>query len=157
MATEDNKIKKGLYLLCSAVSLLIILDFILPGTRIEAEIQGLKTQKENYYNAAQNSHFSYKMKTSAGNFFVDENFSREARNHESIQFSKSLIFKEVNWYRWSAEDSKSYYVLRLLSAIALPLIILFAVFYTWRFKADIEIMFFILQILLIADLIFVLQ
>lgn len=141
------------YVLFSLVAIVIIIDFAAPGRIIEDEIIKVESERQQYYNAARNYHFSYKIITTQYEFSVAEDFANSVRKHDKIEYSVSGIFKEVNWYRVLLSNNKSVYPLRLISGLILPLLTLIAIFVDYRNRQNIGTFTFILLILLTVDMI----
>lgn len=137
-------------------ALVIIFDFVLPGRIINDEIIYIKKEQQQYYNAARNYHYSYKIITSEHQFSVTEDFAELAQNHEKIEYSVSYIFKEVNWYRLFSDENRDTFSLRIISGFVLPLLTIISILAAYRYKKNIGKLVFVLQTILIANLIFLL-
>ncbi len=154
MHKHQHKLRLLLYSIFALVALIVLVDFVSPGKIINDEIINVKRERQQYYNAARNHHYSYKVITSEHEFLVEEDFAKLELVNEKIEYSISRIFKEVNWYRFVSSENKSFYSLRIISGLVLPLLTIISIFVAFRYKKEIGILVFILQILLIADLIF---
>ncbi len=149
-----HKLRLSLYVTFTLVALIILVDFVSPGRIINDEIINIKKERQQYYNAARNYHYSYKVITSEHEFLITDDFAKLELVNEKIEYSVSPIFKEVNWYRLLSSENKSFYSLRIVSGLVIPLLAIISIFVTFRYKKEIDILVFILQILLIANLIF---
>ncbi|MEY8848556.1 hypothetical protein AB9K26_07060 [Psychroserpens sp. XS_ASV72] len=149
-----SKLRRVAYSLTVFLALLILTDFAFPGKIINDRIRNVDSDVQQYYNAAKNYHYTYKVITSEHEFMVTEDFAELELTNKKIEYSVSRIFKDVNWYRLPPSESKSFYSLRIYSGLVLPLLAIIAIFIVYRFKKDIVMVVLILQILLIADLIF---
>lgn len=149
-----HKLRLSLYSIFTFTALVILGDFVLPGRIINDEIINTQRERQQYYNAARNHHYSYKVITSEHEFLVTEDFAKLELAHKKIEYSVSRIFKEVNWYKLLSSENKSFYSLRIISGLVLPFLTLISIFVAFRYKKEIDILVFILQILLIADLVF---
>lgn len=154
MHKHQHKLRLSLYATFTLIAFVILVDFASPGRIINDEIINVKRELQQYYNSAGNYHYSYKVITSEHEFLVPEDFAELELENEKIEYSISRIFEEVNWYRLSVSENKSLYSLRIVSGLVLPLLALISIFAAFRYKKEINILVFILQILLIADLIF---
>ena len=148
-------LRQALYGIFVLVALVIIIDFGLPGKVVNEAIIEVKRERQQYYNAAQNAHYSYKVITDTHQFFVEEDFATSIQAHEEIEYSVSRIFKEINWARILPSGSRAVYSLRILSGLLLPLLAIVSILVAYRFKKNIDTLVFVLQALLIADLIFI--
>lgn len=128
-------------------------DFIMPGKVVVDEIVGVKKERQQYYNASGNYHYSCRVITTAHHFSVSEDFVEIVKGNEKIEYSVSRIFNEVNWYRLLTTEKKDVYSLRIISALLLPLMTIVAIGVAYRNKKKINILVFVLQTLLIANLI----
>lgn len=154
MTTFQTKLPLFLKAVFSFMALTILLDFALPGRVVQDKILEVKSERQQHYNASGNYHYSYKIITQAKQFSVPEYFANQAQEGEDIEYAVSLIFKEVNWYRLFSSDGKSYYSLRILTGLVLPLLILFLFYMVYQYRWKIKLLVFILQLLLIVDLVF---
>ncbi|SDS40714.1 hypothetical protein SAMN04515667_2105 [Formosa sp. Hel1_31_208] len=152
--SKTQKLRLSLYAIFTLASLIIIVDFVLPGRIINDEIIQIQRELQQYYNAASNYHYSYKVITNQHEFLITEDFAELELLNEKIEYSVSRIFKEVNWYQLLSSENKTFFSLRIVSGLALPLLTIISIFVAFRYKKEIGTFVFILQILLIADLIF---
>lgn len=154
MAKHHHKLRLSLYAIFTLVALVIIVDFGSPGSIIKDEIIKVQKERQQYYNAAGNHHYSYKIITRKHEFSVGEDLAELEFENEKIEYSVSRIFKEVNWYKMPPSRNKSYYSLRIVSGLVLPLLALISILIAFRFRWRIDIPVFVLQVSLIADLIY---
>lgn len=142
------------YAVFALFSIVIIIDFVLPGTLVNDEIKQIKRVQERYYNAGGNSHYSFHLVMQEREFTVAEKFAKHVQVGDQIEYTMSPLFSEVNWYRKPPSTDKSFYVLRLLSGLAIPLFTLLSLALKYRYKMKIDIITFALQVLLLADLVY---
>ncbi|MCX2745578.1 hypothetical protein OO013_16980 [Mangrovivirga sp. M17] len=154
MNKNQSKSSLIIYSIFVLVSLVIIIDFILPGNVVTDEIIDVTSEQQQYYNAGGNSHYSHKVFTTKHHFSVAEDFAESIQEHEKIEYSVSRIFKEVNWYRLHTVENKGVYSLRIISGLIIPLIMIIGILVAYGFKKKISTLLFVLQVLLIADLAF---
>ena len=154
MNDHQHKLRLSLYAIFVLAALVIILDFILPGRVVNDEIIDVKIERQQYFNAARNYHYSYKVITSEHQFSVAEDFAELIQDEEKIEYSVSRIFKEVNWYRLLSSENRAVYSLRILSGLVLPLLTILSILLAYRYKKKMGTLGFVLQVLLVADLIF---
>ena len=157
MNDHQYKLRVILYAIFVLVALVIIVDFVLPGRIVNDEIINVKRERQQYYNAAANFHYSYKVMTSEHHFWVSEDFAQSVQDHEKIKYSVSPVFKEVNWYGLVSSENTSSYSLRIISGLVLPLLTMISIIIAYRYKKKIGTLVFVLQSLLIADLIFLIK
>ena len=139
------------------VSVVIIIDFLFPGKVYQNEILEVKGGRQQYYNAARNSHFSYKVVTPEHEFSISEEQAGLELDHQKIEYSVSRIFKEVNWYKIESSKDKLTYSLRTISGLIVPLLSIISILIAKFYKRNISTLVFVLQVLLIADLIYVIK
>ncbi len=154
MNRPGNKATLYLHAITLLAALVILIDFTLPGKVFTEDVINIKKERQQYYNAARNYHYSYKVITNEHQFSVAEEFAKLAKNQKNIEFAVSRLFKEVNWYRLLSSDKKAVYSLRIVSGLILPLLIIISLVVAYRYKKKISTLILILQILLLADLIF---
>ena len=156
-----NSKKYSSYFTTDVVSLIaaivILLDLIIPGNVLTEPIKELKSKRQQYYNAAKNSHYSYKVITSNHEFAITEDDVQLFSESKPIEFSVSQFFKEINWYRTPNSNNKSRHSLRLYSALILPILILIIIGSALIRKKRANQLIFILQVLLIGNLVFLLS
>ncbi len=156
MNKHPHTLRLTLFGIFVLVALLILIDFILPGRVINEVIRELSRERQQYYNAAQNAHYSYKVTTREHQFWVEGDFAAGVQDHEKIQYAVSRIFKEVNWYRVASSEKRATYSLRILPGLVLPLLAIISIIIAYSVKKNIDTLLFVLQALLIADLVYVL-
>lgn len=159
---DSSKLKKEFTLtqwfqvLSILAALMIIIDFIIPGKVYTDPILNIKKERQQYYNAARNSHSSYKVFTESENFNVTGSFAKQIKGVEKITYSISPLFNEVNYYSLIDSEKRNVYSLRLVSGLALPLITILILLLALRYKKRVEILSFVFQVLIIADFIYLL-
>lgn len=136
------------------IAFLIIGDFILPGAEYNDEIMSIQKERQDYFNAARNYHYSTEVVTTQHRFSVSEEFGLTAKEKDEIEYSVSQLFNEVNWYRSTSSQSKSFYSLRMMSGLIIPLSLLISLFVVYRLKKNLSTLVFVLKLLILADLIF---
>tara|TARA_Y100001978_G_C23687079_1_gene432534 strand:- start:270 stop:743 length:474 start_codon:yes stop_codon:yes gene_type:complete len=154
MHPKLNKLRLSTYAVFTLGALLIFVDFVSPGRRINDKIINLKKERQQYFNAARNYHYSYKISTNEHEFIVAEDFIEPKLINKKIQYSISRIFKEVNWYKLLSSQKRSFSSLRVVSGCLVPLLLIIAIFVAYKYKKKIGLLIFILQVLLLADFIF---
>lgn len=156
MTNSKLKFPGLLYATFGLIALVIITDFLFPGRVFIDDITNVQSERQQYYNAAGNSHHSYKVITNTHEFPVEEEFADLDWENKKIEYSVSRIFKEINWYKLADSKNKSYYSLRVASGLMLPLLALISMAVAFSLKNNIDIIVFIFSVLLLADLIFLL-
>ncbi|WP_420602334.1 hypothetical protein [Flagellimonas sp.] len=153
MSSNQYKLRLVLHATFTLAAMVILVDFVAPGRIINDEIINVQRNRQQYYNAGGNHHYSYKVITSEHGFLVETDFAKLELTDKEIEYSVSPIFKEVNWYRLPTSRKKSFHSLRIASGLVLPLLLIISIVIAYRFKKNIGTLLFILQTLLIADLI----
>lgn len=139
------------------MSLVIIIDFSVPGQIESDEIIEVLRERQQYYNAARNYHYSYELITSERQFTVTEGFVNFIGEHEKIEYSVSPLFNEVNWYRLIATNHQGIYPLRILSGLVLPLLTIISIAIAHYYTKRSTTLVFVLEVCLIADLVYLMQ
>ncbi|NRA92463.1 MAG: hypothetical protein HRU26_07210 [Psychroserpens sp.] len=150
----QNKFRLILHAISCIIAIVIILDLVLPGKTITENIVSFEQDLEQYYNAGGNYHYSFKVKTNNHEFSVSEAFADLNVEGQTIEFSVSRIFNEINWYKLSDSTERFTYSLRTYSGLVLPLAVLISILIAYVFKRHMDLLIYILQILLLADLIY---
>ena len=156
MQPNLNKLRLSIYAVFTLGALLILVDFICPGKIINDEIVGVSREQQQYFNAAGNYHYSYKISTNEHTFIVAEDFIEPELINKKIEYSISRIFKEVNWCKLLSSQKKSFSSLRVASGCVVPLLLIISIFIAFRYEKKIGLLIFIFQVLLLADFIFLL-
>lgn len=154
MYQKFNKLRLSAYAFFTLGAIIILVDFISPGRVINDEIIDLNRERQQYFNAAGNYHYSYTILTNKHEFIVAEKFIEPELINKKIEYSVSPIFQEVNWYKSLSSQKKSFSSLRVASGFVLPLLLIISIFVAYRYKKKIGLLIFILQVLLLADFIF---
>ena len=92
---KGNKTKRLVYSLTLVIALVILIDFAMPGTVFTEDVTNIKKTRQNYYNAAGNYHYSYRVITPKHHFSVAEDFAKSIQD-KKVEYSVSLLFKEIN-------------------------------------------------------------
>lgn len=153
MIKEISKVKLFLYGLTILTALIILVDFTLPGKVFTEDIISIDKERQQYYNAAGNSHYSYKLITSKHRFTVSEDFAKSVED-EKIKYSVSLIFNEVNRYDVHSSEQSNIHSFRIASGLILPLIIIFTILIAYKYKKKMNTLLFVLHVVLLGNLIF---
>lgn len=157
MKKDHDKISLSINAAFVLAALVMMLDLFVTGSVINDEVKSIATERQQYYNAANNHHYSYKVITGEHQFSVNEEFARSVRAKDQIVYSISRIFKEVNWYKLPSSETHETYSLRIMTAIGVPLLMLISILVSYRIKKDISILVFVLQVIMIVDLIYLLM
>ena len=156
MIKEADKKKLLVYGITLITAFVILIDFILPGKVFTEEIINIEKERQQYYNAARNYHYSYKVVTSKHHFSVSEDFAKYVQS-QKIKYSVSFIFKEVNRYGLLSSKKSSIYSFRIVSGLILPLLVIFTIVVAYKYKKRLSILIFVLQVTLLANLIILMQ
>jgi len=147
---------KILYGITALIALVVLLDVCIPGKSYTDNVTEIIREKQKYYNAATNYHYSYKVVTPNHKFLVPEEFAAEAQDKE-ITYSVSLLFHEVNGFKLTTDKSYSMYSFRVVSGIILPLLILLILGLRLTYTKKVDKLLFILQIIMLLNLIKLMQ
>ncbi len=157
MGQNHQKIKIIIQGAFTVLALMVLLDFLLPGKVFESENIKVFSEHQAYNNAGGNSHQAYFIRTDDHKFWVERDFALLARKHQKLSYSISHVFQEVNWSYLPGDDVKHHGSLRITSGLVIPILMLIAVAVKLKLKRDLGILFFILQVLFLADLVFLLM
>ncbi|WP_339849624.1 hypothetical protein [uncultured Dokdonia sp.] len=147
-----NRILYGITIL---ISLVVLIDFALPGTLYTEDVVCVSRNKEKYYNAGGNSHNTYRVVTPTRQFSVSKDVATTLEGKQVV-YAVSLIFKEVNRYKLATSEKSHLYSFRVVSGLVLPLLVLFALGISYGFKKDLSILVFVLQVLTAGNLVMLL-
>lgn len=136
------------------IALIILFDFLVPSTSYTDTITLIGKQKQQYYNAAKNSHSTYTIHTKNNSFYTSKKFALKAKQGNLITYKKSLLFKEINSYSLTkVKNSKETYSLRFFTGLIIPLLTIITLF---LFKKKTSVLLLIVKFFLIADFLFLL-
>ena len=156
MIQETNRLKLLLYVITLIIALVILIDFSLPGKVFTEEVASIKKTRQNYYNAAGNYHYSYRVITSKHQFSVTEDFAKSVQD-KKVEYSVSFLFKEINSYQLVSSDKSETYSFRIASGLVLPLLVIFTIIIAYKYKRRMSTLLFVLQIILLANLVLVVR
>lgn len=151
-----NKIRLSLYSIFAIIALIILIDFIAPGSVITSDIVRVKKELQQYYNAGGNQHYSYQIITPEHHFSVTKDFAQEIKNSQQITYTVSPIFNEVNRYGLTSSKNKTIYSLRVISGFIIPFFALITILLAFKLKDKIDVLVFVIKALLIGNLVFLL-
>ena len=151
-----NKIRLSLYSIFTIIALIILIDFIAPGSAITSDIVRVKKELQQYYNAGRNQHNSYQIITPEHHFSVTKDFAQEIKNSQQITYTVSPIFNEVNRYGLTSSKNKTIYSLRVISGFIIPFFALITILLAFKLKDKIDVLVFVIKALLIGNLVFLL-
>ncbi len=152
MIEEADKKQLLVYGITLITAFVILIDFILPGKVFTEQVVNIEKERQQYYNAARNYHYSYKVVTSKHHFSVSEDFAKYVQG-QNIKYSVSFIFKEVNRYGLSSSKKSSIYSFRIVSGLILPLLVIFTILVAYQYKKRLRVLIFVLQVVLFANLV----
>ncbi|WP_051583891.1 hypothetical protein [Dokdonia sp. PRO95] len=147
-----NRILYGITVL---ISLVVLMDFALPGTRYSEDVVSVSRNKEKYYNAGGNSHNTYRVVTPTRQFSVSKDVATTLEGNR-IDYALSLLFKEVNEYKLATSEKSHLYSFRVVSGLVLPLLVLLAIGISYGFKKDLSTLLFVFQVLTAGNLVMLL-
>jgi hypothetical protein len=153
---KSNKTTLWLYGVTLIIALVILMDFTMPGTVFTEDVTHIKKTRQNYYNAAGNYHYSYRVITPKHQFSVSEDFGKLAQD-KKVKYSVSLLFKEINSYRLVSSEKGNIYSFRLASGLIFPLLVIFAIILAYRYKKKMGTLLFVLQVVLLANLVLLIR
>jgi len=145
--------KKSVNYIFVFLSIVILLDFIVPYKKNTEQVLTVKSQFQQYYNAARNSHFSYEVITPSRSFLVSTTAAKKMKKGEEVIYKSSMIFNKVNSYSLDGGDSFKTYSLRYASGLIVPFLVLIVVGLTLKNPEKLEIVSFVFKVALIADLV----
>lgn len=151
-----NKIRLSLYSIFAIIALIILIDFIAPGSVVTSDIVRVKKERQRYYNASGNQHYSYQIITPEHHFSVTKDFAQEIKNSQQITYTVSPIFNEVNRYGLTSSKNKTIYSLRVISGFIIPFFALITILLAFKLKDKIDVLVFVIKALLIGNLVFLL-
>lgn len=155
MSKAPSIVPLAIFGITALLALVTLLDFALPGTIYTEEVTRVQKKKQRYYNAGGNSHNSYEVVTPKHQFSVAEDIAKSAEG-TSMSYTVSLLFQEVNSYSILPSQDRSIYSFRLISGFVLPLLLLLVIGIKFRFKKDLSILLFVLQLLVVGNFIWLL-
>jgi len=154
---DHQKMKIILYTAFALLALLMLVDFFIPGKVLQSDNIKVFSEQQSYNNAGGNSHQAYFIRTDEHKFWVERDFALLARDQQKLIYSVSRIFKEVNWAYLEKIDVRFRGSLRIISGLIVPIFFLLVGTLGLILKKDLGILLFIFQVLLLANLVFLLM
>ncbi|MGB0973432.1 MAG: hypothetical protein ACPGU9_00425 [Flavobacteriaceae bacterium] len=140
-------------LITIVIALIIICDFSLPGKEYTSQINTIKKDKQQYFNAAGNHHYSYTVKTDQHQFLISKEVAKTAQIGRDISYKISLLFNQVNTYSLTGSNTSNIYSLRLMSGLIAPLLLICSIAISYGFKKNLNLFISVQQIILIVNVI----
>ncbi len=132
----------------------MLVDYCLEGQKTTEPVTSINKSFERYFNAGGNSHYSHNIETKNFNFNISESYYKLINKDDLIIVEESLIFKEINTSRIIKENYIETYSLRRISGLVIPLLMLIAAFLSYKFKDKVDILVFVSQVVMFANLIY---
>jgi len=154
MHTQKNIGRFWLYGLYMAVALIMLVDFALPGKVYVSEVTHVTKTRRQYYNAAGNYHYSYRVFTKAHSFPVSAEFAETLKEPSQITYTVSILFKEINRYGSPGVKPGNTYSLRWFSGLVLPVVAIAVMGIARTRRKRTGTLIFSIQVFLIANTIF---
>ena len=151
-----KKAKTILILVTCLITTIILLDFCLPGHKVENTIISIKTKRQSYNNAAGNSHVSFHIVTKNNTFNVTKKFANSTKENDTIYYTKSLIFNKINRYKNANKSISEIYSLRWFTGLVLPIIALILFGIHFLFNKRNEFGLIITLIVILGNIVFIL-
>lgn len=157
MEQNHQKTNVILHTAFALLALIMLLDFLVPGKVFEGKNIKVFSEHQAYNNAGGNSHQAYFIRTDEHKFWVERDFALLARDQQKLNYSVSRIFEEVNWAYLEEANVRFRGSLRIISGFIVPILFLLAVALAFSLKKDLGIFLFVFQVLLLANLVFLLM
>jgi len=138
------------------LSILILIDFGLPGHRSKDLILEVQRKRQEHYNPSGNFHYSYKIVATKCSFSIGRSIAKKKLVDETMEYSVSPIFKEVNWFRLINWRDRSYYSLRIISGLILPLLSTLAIYLISLQQQKFEVLKFVIVVFLSSNFFYIL-
>lgn len=149
-----NKFHRWSYGLFIFAAIVVLTDAILAGKAVIDKVTKINVERQQYYNAGRNHHYSYRLFTSEHSFPVTEEFSKAIKVDQKIEYTISPIFNEVKSYGLLTSANREVYSLRIFTDFIIPLLVIITMGIVLLSQKKLSTLVFIVQMLLIADLIF---
>lgn len=154
---SDQKLKLIFTVICTLLSLIIILDFSIASEPITEEVVAVSATRESHNNAGGNSHFSFKARTENHHFSVSEGFAGRLAKGDEVKLSYTPLFNEVNTVRITETGESEIFSLRLLSGLILPLLIIIVMALGYKFGSKWSNVVFVFEVLAFADFVYLIN
>lgn len=134
-------------------ALTILADSYWPGKSHKSTIERIAITYEPYFNAAGNGHNSYSIITQKHSFYIDEDEKDDFSEGSQIDYRLSPIFKEVQQFESNGYQGKLS-SLRIYTGTLFPLFFITVILFSFRIKRKLSILLFVVQVALIANLVY---
>lgn len=156
MKTKNQFIKKWLIYVFMLINIALVLDFLIPGQEINSKILFKEKKEQRYFNAGQNSHYSFALHTAKHIIDIDEVSFDAVAVGDSILFTSSMLFQETNSYGL-ADKARQTNSLRSFSGLYLPLLALVTLCLGLYLRKRVDILVFVVQIMTLLNLVYCLN
>lgn len=147
---------KVAYVICIVISVIIIADFLIPGKSISREVVHVSKDTQQHYNASGNQYFTYRVYTEEHDFYISADSYSAVEKGQIIEYRVSYIFGEVNSYQVAEKESSNVYSLRGATGLLFPVLVLLMMSLAFKLDDKMGILIFVVQVLLLADVIYLL-
>lgn len=154
---SGQKLKLIFLVVCTLLSLIIILDFSIASAPITEKVVEVGATMESYNNAGGSSHFSFRVRTENHHFSVSESLATSLAEGDTLKLSISPLFNEMNTVQITQTGESEIYSLRLLSGLILPLLIVFVLTLGYKFGSKWSNVVFVFEVLAFADLVYLMN
>lgn len=156
MKTRNHLIKKWLIYVFMLINTLLLLDFLIPGRQINSEIFYKEKKEQRYFNAAQNSHYSYTLHTEEHLIVVDESSFDAITVGDSLYYKRSFLFAETNSYTVNHQSTRTH-SLRRFSGLYFPVMGLVIMVLGLAYRKKVDILVFVGQVMTVLNLLYCIQ
>ena len=140
-----------------AIALATLMDTLFSFKTITEEVIYSRATKEQYFNAARNSHTTYKVITANHSFYVDEVFHGTTQPGDRIEIKQSLLFDEINGYKKECSANYEMSNMRIVSGYASSIAMLLVAILGFQFKNKVNTLVFVTQSLTLGNFIYLIQ
>ncbi len=138
------------------IATILLLDFLIPGQIFREATQDVVREEQRYYNAAGNSHYTYHVRTGQNYFIVNKNFAKSLSAGDTIQYRLSYLFNEINGVKKCNDQQYTRHSMRWFAGMVFPIIAIFFLVLGIRNPKKYGNPIFVVQVLLIADVVYIL-
>ena len=152
----DLSIKSLIKYACLLICLVTLADALIPGKGYESVIEEISQEYQPYFNAGGNGHFAYTVITADHQFSIDANDLFSIEEGEIISYRISRIFQEIQSYT-SEGGIRNRNSLSNFTGLIIPLFGIFVILISLRTPEKYGTLTFVAEVLILANLIFILQ
>lgn len=141
-------------ILCAIIALVIIIDYTFNSSTSTEKVLAKERQVENKYSFTGNQYYARYLATATQKISVSKELNNTVERGDMITFTTSLWFNEINRVTVPSLGVTEVYSFRTMFGLLVPLLVLILLGIGCRLKSKVSTLVFVSEVVLLADVIF---